>query len=241
MCGLAPDVPTLVAGRAVAGLGAALEVPASLAILTIAYPDTEERTRALEIWATLLRNCHCHWSDRRRRACRCVRLAQHFPPDHSFLRRDALFGAERGAGIEQPARPPARSSGAGACDCLARQPFTRSDRGAALGLDFNRKRGCAFALGRGGGDVSAPPGGCNRRGDPAAHAAQPRVCGLPCCGYHDELRRLRDAVPHPSLFPGRARRIGTACCSRAAADVRELREHRSSQAALPTNSGLAFP
>ena len=33
VCGLAPDVLTLVAGRAVAGLGAALEVPASLAIL----------------------------------------------------------------------------------------------------------------------------------------------------------------------------------------------------------------
>jgi MFS family permease len=45
-------VPTLVAGRAVAGLGAALEVPASLAILAIAYPDTKERTRALGIWAS---------------------------------------------------------------------------------------------------------------------------------------------------------------------------------------------
>jgi MFS family permease len=52
VCGLAPDVPTLVAGRAVAGLGAALEVPASLAILTITYPDTKERTRALGIWAS---------------------------------------------------------------------------------------------------------------------------------------------------------------------------------------------
>ena len=52
VCGLAPDVPTLVAGRAVAGLGAALEVPASLAILAIAYPDTTERTRALGIWAS---------------------------------------------------------------------------------------------------------------------------------------------------------------------------------------------
>jgi EmrB/QacA subfamily drug resistance transporter len=52
VCGLAPDVLTLVAGRAVAGLGAALEVPASLAILTIAYPDTKERTRALGIWAS---------------------------------------------------------------------------------------------------------------------------------------------------------------------------------------------
>jgi len=52
VCGLAPDVPTLVAGRAVAGVGAALEVPASLAILTVAYPDTKERTRALGIWAS---------------------------------------------------------------------------------------------------------------------------------------------------------------------------------------------
>jgi EmrB/QacA subfamily drug resistance transporter len=52
VCGLAPDVFTLVAGRAVAGLGAALEVPASLAILTITYLDTKERTRALGIWAS---------------------------------------------------------------------------------------------------------------------------------------------------------------------------------------------
>ena len=78
VCGLAPDVSTLVAGRAVAGLGAALEVSASLAILTIAYPDTKERTRALGDLGELLRDCHCHWSDRRRRACRCDRLAQHF-------------------------------------------------------------------------------------------------------------------------------------------------------------------
>jgi MFS transporter, DHA2 family, methylenomycin A resistance protein len=52
VCVLAPNVPTLVAGRAVAGLGAALEVPASLAILTIAYPNIKERTRALGIWAS---------------------------------------------------------------------------------------------------------------------------------------------------------------------------------------------
>jgi len=52
VCGLAPNVSTLVAGRAVAGLGAALEVPASLAILAVAYPDTKERTRALGIWAS---------------------------------------------------------------------------------------------------------------------------------------------------------------------------------------------
>jgi DHA2 family methylenomycin A resistance protein-like MFS transporter len=52
VCGLAPNAIILVAGRAIAGLGAALEVPTSLAILTITYPDTKERTRALGIWAS---------------------------------------------------------------------------------------------------------------------------------------------------------------------------------------------
>ena len=52
VCGLAPNAVLLVAGRAVAGLGAALEVPTSLAILTVAYPDTRERTQALGLWAS---------------------------------------------------------------------------------------------------------------------------------------------------------------------------------------------
>jgi MFS family permease len=52
ICGLAPNAIVLVTGRSVAGLGAALEVPTSLAILTIAYPDSKERTRALGLWAS---------------------------------------------------------------------------------------------------------------------------------------------------------------------------------------------
>ena len=52
VCGLAPNAAVLVIGRGVAGLGAALEIPTSLAILTVAYPDTRERTRALGLWAS---------------------------------------------------------------------------------------------------------------------------------------------------------------------------------------------
>jgi MFS transporter, DHA2 family, methylenomycin A resistance protein len=52
VCGLAPDAIVLVAGRAIAGLGAAFEVPTSLAILAVAYPDVRERTRALGLWAS---------------------------------------------------------------------------------------------------------------------------------------------------------------------------------------------
>ena len=52
VCALAPNGATLIAGRAVAGLGAALEVPTSLAILAVAYPDAKERARALGVWAS---------------------------------------------------------------------------------------------------------------------------------------------------------------------------------------------
>src|SRR5689334_14951977 len=43
ICGLAPNGAVLIAGRGLAGLGAALELPTSLAILTAAYPDAKER------------------------------------------------------------------------------------------------------------------------------------------------------------------------------------------------------
>jgi DHA2 family methylenomycin A resistance protein-like MFS transporter len=52
ICGLAPNAAVLVAGRAVAGLGAALEIPTSLAILTVAYPDARQRNQALGVWAS---------------------------------------------------------------------------------------------------------------------------------------------------------------------------------------------
>jgi MFS family permease len=52
VCRLAPNAAMLIAGRAIAGLGAALEVPTSLAILSVAYPDPKRRTHALGFWAS---------------------------------------------------------------------------------------------------------------------------------------------------------------------------------------------
>jgi DHA2 family methylenomycin A resistance protein-like MFS transporter len=49
-CGLAPSTGVLVAARAAQGLGAALAVPASLALLQTAYSDQAARRRALGIW-----------------------------------------------------------------------------------------------------------------------------------------------------------------------------------------------
>jgi MFS transporter, DHA2 family, methylenomycin A resistance protein len=51
-CGLAPNTETLLVGRVIAGIGAALEVPTSLAILTVAFPDTKVRSWALGVWAS---------------------------------------------------------------------------------------------------------------------------------------------------------------------------------------------
>jgi DHA2 family methylenomycin A resistance protein-like MFS transporter len=50
-CALAPNSTVLIAARAVQGLGAAVLVPNSLALLSHAYPDQKERGRAVGIWA----------------------------------------------------------------------------------------------------------------------------------------------------------------------------------------------
>jgi EmrB/QacA subfamily drug resistance transporter len=52
VCALAQDGPTLIAGRAITGLGAALEVTSSLAIVSITFPDATTRGRALGFWAS---------------------------------------------------------------------------------------------------------------------------------------------------------------------------------------------
>ncbi|HWG67311.1 MAG TPA: MFS transporter, partial [Rhodanobacteraceae bacterium] len=49
-CGLAPDAGVLIAARAIQGIGAALLVPSSLAIIAAVYPEAE-RGKAIGIWA----------------------------------------------------------------------------------------------------------------------------------------------------------------------------------------------
>src|SRR6266481_2930479 len=50
-CALAPNAAILIAARGVQGLGAAILVPNSLALLSHAYPDEKQRGRAVGIWA----------------------------------------------------------------------------------------------------------------------------------------------------------------------------------------------
>jgi EmrB/QacA subfamily drug resistance transporter len=51
LCALAPNVQTLIAGRAVMGLGAAASEPGTLSMLRQLYPDERARSRAVGVWA----------------------------------------------------------------------------------------------------------------------------------------------------------------------------------------------
>ena len=55
-CGLATTVETLIAMRALQGIGAALLIPSSLAILGASFPP-EERGRAVGTWSALTGAC----------------------------------------------------------------------------------------------------------------------------------------------------------------------------------------
>jgi EmrB/QacA subfamily drug resistance transporter len=51
VCGLAPTVSVLIAARAVQGIGGALLIPGSLAIITSVFTETAERGRAIGTWS----------------------------------------------------------------------------------------------------------------------------------------------------------------------------------------------
>lgn len=53
LAALAPDAGTLVAGRAVMGVGAAASEPGTLSLLRHVYPDGRSRDRALGVWAAV--------------------------------------------------------------------------------------------------------------------------------------------------------------------------------------------
>lgn len=52
-CGLAPSVGTLVAARLAQGMGSALFLPASLAIVRATFDDPKERAKAIAVWASI--------------------------------------------------------------------------------------------------------------------------------------------------------------------------------------------
>lgn len=51
LCAIAPSIGILIAARAVTGIGAAMLMPSSLAMIRVVWPDPRARGRALGIWA----------------------------------------------------------------------------------------------------------------------------------------------------------------------------------------------
>ncbi|MBN2693012.1 MAG: MFS transporter [Burkholderiaceae bacterium] len=51
LAGLAPNITALIAGRVLAGIGAALLLPASLALIRVIWADPHERAHAIGVWA----------------------------------------------------------------------------------------------------------------------------------------------------------------------------------------------
>lgn len=54
LCALSPSVNFLITMRVLQGLGAAIMLPASLALLSHAFPQPEERTKAVSYWASIV-------------------------------------------------------------------------------------------------------------------------------------------------------------------------------------------
>jgi MFS family permease len=50
-CALSPNIGSLIAGRAIQGVGAAIMMPNTLAIITNTFHDPKERAQAIGIWA----------------------------------------------------------------------------------------------------------------------------------------------------------------------------------------------
>ncbi|HET9034724.1 MAG TPA: MFS transporter, partial [Myxococcaceae bacterium] len=53
LCGVAPTAGLLIGARVLQGLGAALFMPSSLALLARAYPEARERAHAIGFWSAL--------------------------------------------------------------------------------------------------------------------------------------------------------------------------------------------
>jgi MFS transporter, DHA2 family, methylenomycin A resistance protein len=53
ICGLAPNLGILIAGRTFQGIGAAALVPTSLSIVSDAFPDPKEKAKAIGIWSAV--------------------------------------------------------------------------------------------------------------------------------------------------------------------------------------------
>ena len=192
-CAAAPDLPVLIAARAVQGLGASALLPCSLALIVHRFPDPGARARALGVWGAMGSVGRGARPGAGRRADRPGRLAVDLPGQHPGLRADRRAAAQVRAGVadrpgpaQRHPRPAARRRGAG-----------RRHRGVHRG----RPAGLA-----GPGTGPARGGGPRGRGVLRAHRAQAGSTDaapgpVPCPGVQRGHRRGRAVQPVPLRGP----------------------------------------
>jgi hypothetical protein len=119
LCASAPAIGILIAGRAITGIGAALLLPSSLAIIRVVWPEPAARTHAGNL-GQLQRARLRYRSEHRRVPDRAFWLAQRLPAGGAAGGRRVCARLGGGSGIRRserpsfrPARPIVRRAGAG--------------------------------------------------------------------------------------------------------------------------------
>ena len=112
LCGLAPSVALLVAARVVQGIGAALLVPASLALLLPEFPASR-RAGAVGLWGAAGGVAAADRAHARGAARRGTGMALGLPRQRPLLPRGAARGAPGPAGVARATSSPGRSTSSG--------------------------------------------------------------------------------------------------------------------------------
>ena len=168
-CGLAGSMGMLIVGRVGQGLGAALMLPGTLAVIANAYPDERERARAIGVWAgvgscalpagpllggMLVQGAGWRWV---------------FLINVPIV---AVRGDRHGVGRDrEPPRPGAR----------ARPSGRRPGGGGARRVDLRRRLGRAWRLGVARGHLGRVRGGAPPPGSWSPRAARVTRCSRSAC------------------------------------------------------------
>ena len=205
-CALAPSAATLIAARAMQGVGAAILVPNSLALLNHAYPDAKERGRAVAMWAAGASLALTAGPFVGGALISLVGLAQHLSGQSADRARRAVadlalcdrHGAHRAR---------ARSAGPGDRDCRARCAGGRDHRGRASRLEQWLGDGGFRGLRRLRGPVRRSGAPRARSYVAAVVVRASHVCADVLARSLGQYRGLRIAVRVQSVLPADQRSV----------------------------------
>ena len=140
LCALSPTIEILIGGRAVQGLGAAVMMPSTLAILTNTFTDPKERAQAIGIWAGVSGIALAARAGFGRRHGGCLWVAEHLLHQCAHRTGRLLHSHQAGAGVEEPRGAQSRHLRSGPGRGRPRHPDLRLHRGEHLWLELGDHR-----------------------------------------------------------------------------------------------------